>query len=55
MRLFSALFHLAKLPVVIAKDAITALPDLADGRLFDETKEQAARIDDAISGKEPRP
>lgn len=56
MRLFSALFHIAKLPVLVAKDALVAVPDLACGlEPFEATREQAGRIDDALQGKEPRP
>lgn len=55
MRLFSALFHIAKLPVLVAKDTITLLPDLSNGEAFESTREQAGRIDDALQGKEPRP
>ncbi len=46
MRLFSALFQIAKLPLVVAKDAICAIPDATILKEpFESTKAQCERID----------
>lgn len=50
MRLFSALFELVKLPLVIVKDTVTALPDMSGGNgAFSDTKDQCEKIDEEIS------
>ena len=50
MKLFSAMFELVKLPLVIVKDIVTALPDAAGGNgAFSDTKEQCEKIDEEIS------
>lgn len=46
MKLFSALFNLAKLPLVVAKDVITAPADFSTlGEPFRSTKELCKELD----------
>lgn len=50
MRLFSAIFQIVKLPLVIAKDLVTALPDTSSGKgAFSDTREQCEEIDSELS------
>ncbi len=52
MRLFSTLFNIVKLPVVIAADVVCALPDASMGKeVFERTKEKCADIDSDIAAK----
>jgi len=50
MRLFSALFNLAVLPVAIARDVVCLLPDLSCGIApMSATKQTCENIDEEIS------
>lgn len=50
MKLFTTLFRIAGLPVAVALDVVTCLPDMASGNAFDRTEEQCEKIDAGISG-----
>ena len=51
MRLFTTLFEIVKLPLVVAKDVVVAIPDSAMGKeMFSDTREQCEKIDAEISG-----
>lgn len=50
MKLFSTLFNLVALPVVVVKDVVTALPDVSTGRgAFRGTREHCEKIDEDLS------
>lgn len=50
MMLFTAAFQIVKLPLVIVKDVVTALPDACGGKgAFSDTLEQCHEIDEALS------
>jgi hypothetical protein len=50
VKIFKTLFNLAKLPLVVAADAITAIPDSAGlDPLFERTRKVCDKIDDAIA------
>lgn len=49
MNLFSMMFQIVKLPLVIAKDVATVIPDASDGKIFSDTWDQCQRIDKEIS------
>lgn len=49
MRLFTALFDIALLPLELAKDVVMALPDISsDTPIFDRTRDQCGKIDDSL-------
>lgn len=51
MKLFSTIYQLVKLPLVIAKDVVTALPDASTGKgAFEDTRQQCEKIDMEING-----
>jgi hypothetical protein len=46
MRIFTALFDMAVLPIVIAKDVVMAMPDVMENEApFQRTREQCMQID----------
>lgn len=46
MRLFTALFDLAVMPIVIAHDVVMILPDVSNGDMpMGKTREQCQKID----------
>jgi hypothetical protein len=52
MKLFKTLFNLAKLPVVIVADSVTAIPDSAMLMpTFERTRKVCDKIDDALTEK----
>lgn len=51
MKLFTTLFNVAKLPVMVAVDVVTVIPDLMSGYAFERTKDQCEEIDASISSK----
>ncbi len=52
MKLFKTLFNLAALPVSIAADVVTFLPDLSTGHdPFERTKSSCDKIDNALVEK----
>lgn len=52
MRLFKTIFNVVKLPLVVAKDAVCALPDASMGkRIFSDSEKQCEKIDDSLSNK----
>ena len=52
MRLFTTLFDLAKLPLVIAKDTVCAIPDSCVlQEPFADTRRLCAKLDDDLSAR----
>lgn len=51
MRLFTTLFEIVKLPLVVAKDVVMVIPHTSIGQEpFSDTREQCEKIDEELSG-----
>jgi len=51
MKLFTTLFNLTKLPIIVVKDTITLLPDLTtQHEPFSDTKRLCEEMDEDLEG-----